>query len=63
MVALAAETSAGGGTVRAGRLQAHMRAALLRRLDVNNNALLLLNAANRWLGLTLVRHLLDAQKQ
>ncbi|XP_063821698.1 ATP-binding cassette sub-family C member Sur-like [Ostrinia nubilalis] len=53
VVALAAETSAGGGAVRAGRLQPHMRAALLARLDVNNNALLLLNAANRWLGLTL----------
>ncbi|XP_049867154.1 ATP-binding cassette sub-family C member 3 [Pectinophora gossypiella] len=53
VVSLCAETSAGAGTVRAGRLQPRMRAAFLRRLDHNHNALLLLNASNRWLGLTL----------
>ncbi|KAJ2952805.1 hypothetical protein O0L34_g7165 [Tuta absoluta] len=53
VVSLCAETSAGAGAVRAGRLQPRMRAAFLRRLDRNHNALLLLNAANRWLGLTL----------
>ncbi|KAM3963463.1 LOW QUALITY PROTEIN: sulfonylurea receptor [Aphomia sociella] len=53
VVSLAAETSTGGATVRAGRLQTHMRATFQRRLDHNQNALLLLNAANRWLGLSL----------
>ncbi|XP_072943840.1 ATP-binding cassette sub-family C member Sur [Epargyreus clarus] len=52
-LSLAAQTSAGAGTVRAGRLQPRLRAAFLRRLDRNHAALLLLNAANRWLGLTL----------
>ncbi|RVE50110.1 hypothetical protein evm_005316 [Chilo suppressalis] len=55
VVSLAAETSvcAGANTVRAGRLQPLMRSRLLRRLDRNNDALLLLNAANRWLGTAL----------
>ncbi|XP_073944088.1 sulfonylurea receptor isoform X3 [Choristoneura fumiferana] len=53
VVSLAAQATAGGGTVRAGRLQPRMRAAFLARLDDNHKALLLLNAANRWLGLTL----------
>ncbi|XP_068629390.1 ATP-binding cassette sub-family C member 9 [Battus philenor] len=44
---------AGAGAVRAGRLQRAMRTAFAARLDANHNALLLLNAANRWLGLTL----------
>ncbi|KPJ15035.1 Canalicular multispecific organic anion transporter 2 [Papilio machaon] len=54
VVSLSAQASAGAGTVRAGRLQAAMRAALRARLDTNHAALLLLNAANRWLGLSLV---------
>lgn len=54
VVSVCAQTSSGAGTVRAGRLQPRMRAAFMRRLDQNHNALLLLNAANRWLGLTLV---------
>lgn len=54
VVSLAAQAAAGGGTVRAGRLQPRMRAAFLARLDANHAALLLLNSANRWLGLTLV---------
>lgn len=49
-----ADACAGGPTVRAGRLQPRMRTAFLRRLDLNHNALLLINAANRWLGLSLV---------
>ncbi|CAH0748153.1 unnamed protein product [Diatraea saccharalis] len=55
VVSVAAETSvcAGASTVRAGRLQPLMRSRLLRRLDRNNASLLLLNAANRWLGLAL----------
>ncbi|XP_060810870.1 ATP-binding cassette sub-family C member Sur isoform X2 [Amyelois transitella] len=53
VVSAAAETSAGGASVRAGRLQAHMRAVFQRRLDANHNALLLINAANRWLGLAM----------
>lgn len=56
VVSACAQTSSGAGTVRAGRLQPRMRAAFMRRLDQNHNALLLLNAANRWLGLTLVCH-------
>ncbi|XP_045785770.1 ATP-binding cassette sub-family C member 9-like isoform X2 [Maniola jurtina] len=52
-VSLAVQTLAGAGTVRAGRLQARMRAVFFRRLDRNHNALLLLNSSNRWLGLTL----------
>lgn len=54
VVSLCAQTSLGAGTVRAGRLQPRMRTAFMRRLDHNHNALLLLNAANRWLGLSLV---------
>ncbi|XP_013182103.1 PREDICTED: ATP-binding cassette sub-family C member 8 [Papilio xuthus] len=53
VVSLSAQVSAGAGTVRAGRLQSAMRAALRARLDTNHAALLLLNAANRWLGLSL----------
>ncbi|CAB3242093.1 unnamed protein product [Arctia plantaginis] len=53
VVSLCAETCAGGSTIRAGRLQARMRTTFLRRIDNNHNTLLLLNAANRWLGLTL----------
>ncbi|XP_026329931.1 ATP-binding cassette sub-family C member Sur-like isoform X2 [Hyposmocoma kahamanoa] len=53
VVSVCAQTCSGAGTVRAGRLQTRMRAAFMRRLDQNHNALLLLNAANRWLGLTL----------
>ncbi|XP_075969494.1 sulfonylurea receptor isoform X2 [Anticarsia gemmatalis] len=53
VVSLCAETCAGGSTIRAGRLQARMRTTFLRRLDTNHNTLLLLNSANRWLGLTL----------
>ncbi|XP_063359524.1 ATP-binding cassette sub-family C member Sur [Cydia amplana] len=53
VVSLAAQTLAGGGTVRAGRLQPRLRAAFLKRLDRNHNALLLHNSAIRWLGLTL----------
>ncbi|CAH2259124.1 jg9979 [Pararge aegeria aegeria] len=52
-VGLAAQTLAGAGTVRAGRLQSRMRAVFFRRLDRNHNALLLVNSCNRWLGLTL----------
>lgn len=55
VVSLCAETCAGGSTIRAGRLQARMRTTFLRRIDNNHNTLLLLNAANRWLGLSLVR--------
>ncbi|XP_030024318.1 ATP-binding cassette sub-family C member Sur isoform X2 [Manduca sexta] len=53
VVSLCAETYTGGSTIRAGCLQQRMRAAFMRRLDANHNALLLLNAANRWLGLSL----------
>ncbi|XP_053625713.1 ATP-binding cassette sub-family C member 8 isoform X2 [Plodia interpunctella] len=53
VVSVAAEASAGGASVRAGALQPHMRGAFQRRLDHNHNALLLLNAANRWLGLAM----------
>ncbi|CAH2074102.1 unnamed protein product, partial [Iphiclides podalirius] len=53
VLSLGGQTSAGASTVRACRLQTSMRAAFLERLDHNHNALLLLNAANRWLGLTL----------
>ncbi|KAL4719090.1 hypothetical protein ACJJTC_015390, partial [Scirpophaga incertulas] len=53
VVSLAAEASAGASCVRAGRLQAMLRARLYRRLDRNCNTLLLLNAANRWLGLSM----------
>jgi hypothetical protein len=56
VVSLAAEAGAGAGTVRAGRLQPLMRGRLARRLDHNTNTLLLLNAANRWLGLSLVQN-------
>lgn len=53
VVSSCAETCAGGSTIRAGRLQIRMRTEFLQRLDKNHNTLLLLNAANRWLGLTL----------
>ncbi|KOB78708.1 putative ATP-binding cassette transporter sub-family C member 8 [Operophtera brumata] len=53
VVSLCAETLTGGATVRAGRLQSRMRTAFMGRLDTNHNVLLLLNAANRWLGLSL----------
>ncbi|CAD0196745.1 unnamed protein product [Chrysodeixis includens] len=53
VVSLCAQTCAGGSTIRAGRLQPRMRNAFLRSLDTNHNTLLLLNSANRWLGLTL----------
>ncbi|KAF9410974.1 hypothetical protein HW555_010106 [Spodoptera exigua] len=53
VVSLCAQTCAGASTIRAGRLQPRMRTNYLRSLDTNHNTLLLLNAANRWLGLTL----------
>ncbi|XP_026757827.2 ATP-binding cassette sub-family C member Sur [Galleria mellonella] len=53
VVSLAAETSTGSATVRVGRLQPFMRTAFQQRLNRNQNALLLLNTANRWLGLSL----------
>ncbi|KAJ0180469.1 hypothetical protein K1T71_003873 [Dendrolimus kikuchii] len=53
VVSLCSETFVGASTVRAGRLQNRMRTLFMRRLDQNHNALLLLNASNRWLGLTL----------
>ncbi|PZC84367.1 hypothetical protein B5X24_HaOG200320 [Helicoverpa armigera] len=53
VVSLCAQTCAGGSTIRAGRLQPRMRDTYQRALDNNHNTLLLLNAANRWLGLTL----------
>ncbi|XP_028037616.1 ATP-binding cassette sub-family C member Sur-like isoform X1 [Bombyx mandarina] len=53
VVSLCRETCAGGSTIRASRLQTRMRTDFLRRLDYNHNALLLLNTANRWLGLSL----------
>lgn len=54
VVSLCAQACAGASTIRAGRLQPRMRTNYLRSLDTNHNTLLLLNAANRWLGLTLV---------
>lgn len=56
VVSLCRETCAGGSTIRASRLQTRMRTDFLRRLDYNHNALLLLNTANRWLGLSLVTY-------
>ncbi|CAG9096751.1 unnamed protein product [Plutella xylostella] len=53
IVSLAGETGAGGATIRAARLQRQLRTNFLNKLDNNHNALLLLNAANRWLGLTM----------
>ncbi|XP_035436877.2 ATP-binding cassette sub-family C member Sur-like [Spodoptera frugiperda] len=53
VVSLCAQACAGASTIRAGRLQPRMRTNYLRSLDTNHNTLLLLNAANRWLGLTL----------
>ncbi|XP_022119948.2 ATP-binding cassette sub-family C member Sur [Pieris rapae] len=53
VVSLTAQTSAGAVTVRAGQLQARLRDVFQKRVDDNHNALLLLNASNRWLGLGL----------
>lgn len=58
MVSLTAQTSAGAITVRAGQLQARLRDVFQKRVDDNHNALLLLNASNRWLGLGLVSNYL-----
>ncbi|CAK1581992.1 unnamed protein product [Parnassius mnemosyne] len=53
VASLCVQTGAGASAVRACRLQSRMRAAFFTRLDRNHNSLLLLNTANRWLGLTL----------
>ncbi|CAK1552104.1 unnamed protein product [Leptosia nina] len=53
VVTLTAQTSAGAVSVRTGRLQAKLRDAFQKRVDDNHNALLLLNASNRWLALGL----------
>ncbi|XP_041976836.1 ATP-binding cassette sub-family C member 9-like [Aricia agestis] len=52
-VSLAAQTFAGAGAVRAGRLQQRLRDSFQRHLDDTHNTLLALNSANRWLGLTM----------
>ncbi|XP_038215201.1 ATP-binding cassette sub-family C member Sur [Zerene cesonia] len=53
VVTLTAQTSTGAATVRAGQLQTRLRDVFQNRVDINHNALLLLNASNRWLGLGL----------
>ncbi|XP_050672513.1 ATP-binding cassette sub-family C member Sur-like [Leptidea sinapis] len=53
VVSLTTQCSVGAGTVRAANLQNKLREIFQARVDDNHNTLLLLNSANRWLGLGL----------
>lgn len=49
------ETLGGLATIRAFGQRSRFMQLMLDKMDTNNNTFLVLNAANRWLGVALVR--------